>query len=222
MGRPPGFAPKARKGSIRKEALIHKGRVRIDVMFGDNSSAAPAAWTLIQARTAAMGFEMPSEVDTGALLRLLAAAKPGGRLLELGTGTGLATAWLLSGLDASASLISVDVDPMVQGVAREALTDARVRFIQADGLDYIRAQAPASFDLIFADAWPGKYEALDETLALLKRGGLYVIDDMLPQPNWPEGHQVRVDALVSRLEAHPDLVVTRLAWASGLIVAARR
>jgi hypothetical protein len=49
-----------------------------------------------------------------------------------------------------------------------------------------------------------------------------VIDDMLPQPNWPEEHQARVDALVDRLEAHPDLAVTRLAWASGLIVAARR
>jgi hypothetical protein len=49
-----------------------------------------------------------------------------------------------------------------------------------------------------------------------------VIDDMLPQSNWPEGHQARVDDLVARLESHPDLVVTRLSWASGLIVAARR
>jgi len=38
---------------------------------------------------------MPSDVMVGALLRLLAAAKPGGRMLELGTGTGLATAWVL-------------------------------------------------------------------------------------------------------------------------------
>jgi hypothetical protein len=57
---------------------------------------------------------------------------------------------------------------------------------------------------------------------LLKRGGLYVVDDMLPQTNWPEGHQTRVDDLVARLESHPDLVASRLAWASGLIVAARR
>ena len=191
-------------------------------MFGDNASAAPAAWASIQARTAALGFDMPSEADTGALLRLLAASKPGGRMLELGTGTGLATAWLLAGLDASASLVSVDVDPVVQDVARELLRDERLRFVLADGLDYIHAQSPESFDLIFADAWPGKYEALDETLALLKRGGLYVIDDMLPQPNWPEGHQTRVDDLVVRLSNHPDLVVTRLSWASGLIVAARR
>jgi len=191
-------------------------------MFGDNAHVAPAAWTTIQARTAALGFDMPSEANTGALLRLLAASRPGGRLLELGTGTGLAAAWLLDGLDASARLISVDVDPVVQDVAREVLRDDRVRFVLADGLDYVLAQPPASFDLIFADAWPGKYEALDQTLALLKRGGLYVIDDMLPQPNWPEGHQTRVDALVRDLEAREDLTMVTLGWASGLIVAAKR
>ncbi len=190
--------------------------------FGDNAHALPAAWSAIQARTAALGFGMPSEANTGALLRLLAGSKRGGRILELGTGTGLATAWLLDGLDASARLVSVDVDPVVQEVAREHLKDERLRFVLADGLDYVRAQPPGSFDLIFADAWPGKYEGLDETLGLLRRGGLYVIDDMLPQPNWPEGHPARVDALVERLASDPDLTVANLAWASGLIIAARR
>lgn len=190
--------------------------------FGDNVHAPPAAWGAIQARTAALGFDMPSEAGTGALLRLLAASRPGGRMLELGTGTGLATAWLLDGLDASARLISIDIDPVVQEVAREHLKDERLRFVLADGLDYVRAQPPGSFDLIFADAWPGKYEGLDETLALLRRGGLYVVDDMLPQPNWPEGHPARVDALVERLASDPDLTVANLAWASGLIIAARR
>ena len=69
---------------------------------------------------------------------------------------------------------------------------------------------------------PGKYDGLDDALALLRPGGLYVVDDMLPQPNWPEGHQTRVDALTARLRTHPDLTVVTLGWASGLIVAARR
>jgi predicted O-methyltransferase YrrM len=191
-------------------------------MLGDNDHAAPPAWRVIQARTAALGFDMPSEANTGALLSLLAASKPGGRLLELGTGTGLATAWLLGGIDVSARLISVDVDPVVQGVAGDLLRDDRVRFVLGDGLEYVRSQQASSFDMIFADAWPGKYEGLDETLALLKRGGLYVIDDMSPQSNWPEGHQANVDGLLARLEARADLVVTRLAWASGLVLAAVR
>jgi hypothetical protein len=45
---------------------------------------------------------------------------------------------------------------------------------------------------------------------------------MLPQPNWPDGHPARVDALVERLASHPDLTTANLAWASGLIIAARR
>jgi len=82
---------------------------------------APTAWRTLSARTRELGFDMPSEPRIGALLRTLAAAKPGGRLLELGTGTGLATACLLDGMDAAAELVSVDTDQEVQAVAREAL-----------------------------------------------------------------------------------------------------
>lgn len=192
-------------------------------MFNDNTTAAPPAWREIDAHSRAAGFDMPSEPGTGAMLRLLAASKADGRLLELGTGTGLATAWLLAGMGRRASLVSVDSDSAVQAVAREMLgADPRVTFLIADGLDHVRAQKPASFDLIFADAWPGKYEALDEALALLAPGGLYVVDDMLRQPNWPEGHQPRVDALAARLKSHPDLATVALNWASGLVIAARR
>jgi predicted O-methyltransferase YrrM len=192
-------------------------------MFDDNTAAAPATWREIDARSRALGFDMPSEAGTGAMLRLLAATKPSGRLLELGTGTGLATAWLLEGMAPDASLVSIDTDMGVQAVARAVLGgDPRVTFVIEDGLDYIRAQPPASFDLIFADAWPGKYEGLDETLALLSPGGLYVVDDMSPQPNWPPGHQPRVAKASTRLKSHPDLATVALDWASGLVIAARR
>lgn len=192
-------------------------------MFDDNTATTPATWREIDARSRVLGFDMPSEAGTGAMLRLLAATKAGGRFLELGTGTGLATAWLLDGMGPDASLVSIDTDMAVQTVARAVLGgDPRVTFVIEDGLDYVRAQRPASFDLIFADAWPGKYEGLDETLALLCPGGLYVVDDMSPQPNWPPGHQPRVDALVARLKSHPDLATVALDWASGLVIAARR
>jgi len=191
--------------------------------FGDNAAALPESWREIGARTAALGFAMPSEPDTGAMLRLLAATKPGGSLLELGTGTGLATVCLAAGMSADATLLSVDTDKRVQSVAREALAhDPRVSFVVADGLDVIRGQARGSFDLIFADAWPGKYEGLEEALALLAPGGIYVVDDMLPQPNWPDNHQARVDDLTGRLRSHPDLATVSLSWASGLVISARR
>ncbi|KRA69851.1 methyltransferase [Caulobacter sp. Root656] len=192
-------------------------------MFDDNTTATPPTWRDIDARSRVLGFDMPSEVGAGAMLRLLAASKPSGRLLELGTGTGLATAWLLDGMGPGASLVSLDNDARVQAVARAVLSDdPRVTFWIGDALDYVRAQPPASFDLIFADAWPGKYDGLDETLALLRPGGIYVVDDMTRQPNWPEGHQPRVDALTARLKADPELATVTLDWASGLVIAARR
>ena len=46
-----------------------------------------------------------------------------GRILEIGTGTGVGTAWLLDGMNATSRIISVDIDPQLQAVAREFLGD---------------------------------------------------------------------------------------------------
>ena len=157
------------------------------------------------------------------MLRVLATSKPGGRLLELGTGTGLSTAWLLDGMDQAARLITVDVDPGPQAVAREILGgDVRLEIVTADAAVFLDQQAGEMFDLIFADAMPGKYEVLDKALALLKPGGLYVIDDMLPQENWPESHAGKVPALVADLASRKEFRIVSLAWSSGLVVVARR
>jgi predicted O-methyltransferase YrrM len=166
---------------------------------------------------------MASEPRTGALLRSLAASKPAGHLLELGTGTGIATAWLLAGMDRNSTLITVDTDPQAQAVARKCLgSDPRLTFVTEDGASFLRRQPPASFDLVFADAMPGKYEALDEALAVVKPGGFYIIDDMLPQPNWPEGHAAKVPVLLDRLASDDRFVIAPMSWASGLVVAVRR
>jgi predicted O-methyltransferase YrrM len=182
----------------------------------------PATLSAIVERTASLAFSMPSEPRTGAMLRLLAASKPAGRLLELGTGTGLSTAWLLDGMDQDATLVSVDIDPKLQAVAREFLgSDPRLQIMTVDAGVFLRQQIHATYDLIFADAMLGKYELLDETLALLRPGGLYVIDDMLPQANWPEGHAPKVPALIADLAARTAFCSVTLDWSSGLMLAAR-
>ena len=88
--------------------------------------------------------------------------------------------------------------------------------------EFLRRQDVETFDLIFADAMLGKYELLDEALALLRPGGLYVIDDMLPQDNWPEGHAPRVPRLIADLAGRSDFRIVSLAWSSGLVVVARQ
>jgi len=183
----------------------------------------PEALEAIQARTEELKFEMASEPRTGILLQMLAASKPGGRFLELGTGTGLSTAWLLSGMDAASTLISLDSNEDVQAVAQEALgKDPRLKLMSCDAAGFLWRQPKKSFDLVFADAIPGKYEALDEALATVKVGGYYVIDDMLPQPNWPEGHQEKATALLEQLAKDERFFMARLPWASGIAVLVRR
>jgi len=183
----------------------------------------PGALNAILAQTDRLGFTMASEPRTGSLLRTLARSKPGGVLLELGTGTGVATAWLLDGMDEHARLITIEQDQQVAVVAQAHLgDDPRVTCHVEDAAAVLTRLADERFDLIFADTWVGKYTHLDEALGLLKEGGLYVIDDMLPQANWPDGHEEKVRELIAVLEARQDLAVTKMNWASGIIVAAKR
>lgn len=182
----------------------------------------PECLERIMQRTAEIGFGMASEIRTGVILRALAASKPAGRLLELGTGTGVATAWLRDGMDESSQLISIDPDPAIQRIAREAFAgDPRVVLLTEDANSFLDRQPRESFDLVFADALVGKYENLEKALSVVRVGGFYVVDDLLPQLNWPEGHAAKVPVLIRELTAHPAFTSVPLAWASGLVVAVR-
>ena len=178
----------------------------------------PAIW----ADTRAAGFTMASESLTCSLLRTLAASKPVARFLELGSGTGLSTAWLLDGMDSRSHLTTVDNDESLLSILRCHLgTDPRLKIVCSDGDDFLRSIRGERFDFIFADTWAGKYRLLHEALELLNSGGLYVIDDMLPQANWPEGHAEKVANLVATLEHLEGFRITKLSWASGIILAAK-
>jgi predicted O-methyltransferase YrrM len=167
---------------------------------------------------------MASDLWTGSLLRTLAATRRGGSFLELGTGTGLATAWLLDGMDQESTLVSVDNDEGVVGIARRHLGhDRRLTFVVDDGAAVIERllAEKKTFDIVFADTWAGKYHHRDEALRLVKTGGLYVVDDLLPQPNWPEDHPPKVAAFIEAVRSRPDFTTTALAWSTGLLIAVK-
>lgn len=183
----------------------------------------PEAYLAIAEETHRLGFTMPSDVQTCALLRTLAASKPTGKFLELGTGSGLSTAWVLDGMDSASTLVSIDHDVALLAVAKKHLgRDGRLSLVLSDGADWIYANEGLSFDFIFADTWHGKYLLLDEVLAMLRPGGLYIVDDMLPQPNWPEGHQEKALAFIEQLEGRDDLWMVKQHWATGIIIAVKR
>jgi predicted O-methyltransferase YrrM len=80
---------------------------------------------------------------------------------------------------------------------------------------------PGHYDLIYADAWPGKFSHLDRALSILRPGGIYFIDDLLPQPNWPPEHAPRVPSLIEALERRAEFATVKLSWASGLMLVVR-
>jgi predicted O-methyltransferase YrrM len=181
----------------------------------------PSQYEEITAISRQLDFNMASDIYTGSLLKTLVASKPGGRILELGTGSGLATSWIVNGLDRDAVLITVENNAMLLSVARESLHDTRINFVLEDGYKWLKEYKGEKFDLIFADAMPGKYDLFEEAFSLLKTGGFYIIDDMLPQANWPEGHAERVTAFINFLESRKDIVLTKLNWSTGIIMAVK-
>ena len=192
-------------------------------MYNNVVSNLPKGFSDIEIASQSIGFSMPSDLQTGALLKTLAGSKPKSSVLEIGTGTGLATAWLLAGMDADSVLTSIDNEPTYQSVAELILgSDARLQLICADAGEWLEENSDQKFDLIFADAWPGKYANLDATLNSLSTGGLYIIDDMLPQPNWPTEHGDNVDKLVADLESRDDLQLVKMAWSTGILIATKK
>ncbi|WP_203236781.1 O-methyltransferase [Nocardia panacis] len=176
---------------------------------------------MAQAQKAARAseFAMSCTDRTGLVLRTLAASKPGGRVLELGTGTGVGTAWLLAGMDHNARLITIESDPVRCAVARGVImTDSRAHLHCADAAEWLTTVVGEPFDLAFVDCRPGKFTHRAELFARLAPGALYVVDDLLPQPTWPDDHQDRVDQFLAEIQDESELLCTTMHWNSGMLL----
>lgn len=182
----------------------------------------PVQYSRLLQKSDKIGFKMPSDIFIGTLLKSLIASKPKGNFLELGTGIGLSLSWMIQGMDDSSSIISIDNDDELVDIASEFFgSDERVELVCEDAAQFLKEYNGPNFDVVFADAWPGKYECLDEVLDLINKGGFYVIDDMISQPNWPEGHELNVRNLITRLENRDDITITKMDWSTGVIIAVK-
>ncbi|MBU8768806.1 O-methyltransferase [Cytobacillus oceanisediminis] len=181
----------------------------------------PEAYSRILQDSDVLGFGQSCDRKTGFLLKGLAASKPGGSFLELGTGTGASASWIIDGMDEGSKLTTVDIDPTVQSIAKKNLGyDSRITFCCEDGAVFIQ-NLSERFDFIFADTWPGKFELLDKTLDHLNIGGFYVIHDVFPQQKLPEEFRIKATKLLKTLQDRPDLDITELDWSTGLILAVK-
>ena len=172
----------------------------------------PALARRARALAAELGFERSSLPEVGALLRALAAARPGGRLAEVGTGTGAGTAWLADGLDAGARLVTVEIDPAAAAAAAELFADeARVEVVEGDWLEVLPARAP--FDLVFLDGGHWKRDVSRQAplaVELLAPGGTVVIDDLTPVELWPADRRGQPDEAREFWLEHPRLAAVEV------------
>jgi demethylmenaquinone methyltransferase/2-methoxy-6-polyprenyl-1,4-benzoquinol methylase len=157
------------------------------------------------------------------LLAVLAAAVPhGGRILELGTGAGVGCAWIVHGLGArtDVEVVSVELDETCARAASSVPWPSYVTLHTGDALELLPALG--SFDLLFPDAPAGKWTGLSKTLAALHPGGVIVVDDMIPKPDFPEDWKAALLRTRENLLAHEDLVAVEIADLTGVILATKR
>jgi demethylmenaquinone methyltransferase/2-methoxy-6-polyprenyl-1,4-benzoquinol methylase len=174
------------------------------------------------ARAQQGGFSMSCDPAVGRLLAVLAAHLPeGAGVLELGTGTGVGTAWIVSGLlpRTDVTVTSVEKDPEIAAVAASGYWPPFVSLRRDDALEVLTEGE--AFDLIFADAPGGKWEGLDRSVAALRPHGLLIVDDMTPEPDWTESHQAAQDKVRQALVSDPGLTSAELAVGSGVILSVR-
>ncbi|KZS40966.1 methyltransferase [Aquimarina aggregata] len=192
-------------------------------MNDSNITDFPKVYSALEVLSKEINFSMPSDPYIGTLLKTLITSKPNANILELGTGIGLSLSWMITGMDDSSKLTTLDNDPkLIKSIQEYFKNEERVTIINTDGATWIKNYTGQKFDLIFADTWPGKFYELEETLALVKPNGFYVIDDMITQSNWPVGHQQKVDQLIKTLENRKDFNLTKMNWASGIIIATKK
>jgi predicted O-methyltransferase YrrM len=128
---------------------------------------------------------VPVQPGAGAALRLLAATVGAKAVVEVGTGAGVASVWLLRGMRPDGVLTTVDVEPEHQRAARETLTEAgipanRVRLISGRALEVLPRLSDSGYDLVFVDADKAEYpDYLEQALRLLRPGGVVVFDNAL-------------------------------------------
>ena len=160
-----------------------------------------------------MRFERSSIPEIGRLLAVLVSAQPSGRFSEIGTGTGVGSAWIASAMRPEASLVTVELDDDRAAAAARLFSDEPgVRVLHGDWHELLPAEGP--FDLVFFDGGHWKKGDVpaesDQVLELTASGGVVVIDDLTPSmpEKWAKGDPVREYWLDSDRLASVELLTT--------------
>jgi predicted O-methyltransferase YrrM len=186
------------------------------------------ALTTARVRAAELGCT-PIGPGSGPVLRLLASAISASHVVEIGTGAGVSSVWLLRGMAADGTLTSIDAEHEHQRAARETLQAAgiepgRYRLIAGRAMEVLPRLADGAYDIVFIDADKTEYAAYyDQALRLLRPGGLVIIDNALwggkvADPAQRDAQTVGLRELGQQMAQEESLVSALLPVGDGLLV----
>lgn len=125
-----------------------------------------------------VGFERSCSLQTGRLLRALAASVQAGVIGEIGTGSGVGASWIVSDLRTSVPVVTVEIDRQLAATAERLL--ARTQQVRVLHGDWREILSFGPFVLLFADAAAAKQGEPETLLDALQIGGMIVLDDLTP------------------------------------------
>ena len=130
--------------------------------------------------------------ETGRLLATLAATR-GGVMAEFGTGCGVGTAWLRSGVRPGTTILSAELDPKLARAAAEIFVEDPQVDVLAANWSTLRDKGP--YSLLFLDPSVPEDASAEAVADLVEPGGMVVLDDFAPCEIWPPITNGRVDTL---------------------------
>jgi predicted O-methyltransferase YrrM len=159
--------------------------------------------------------------ETGRLLATLAATRSG-TMAEFGTGTGVGTAWLRSGVREDSDILTAELDPKLAEAAAEIFVDDKQVEVLAADWSTMRDRGP--FSLLFLDAREPKDSGADLIIDIVEPGGIVVLDDFTPCSSWPPVYEGRVDTLREQwlTDERFTTVEVMVAGDAAVLIAAKR
>ena len=169
----------------------------------------------------------------GAYLRQLAHQIKAQSVVEIGTGSGVGSLWLLEGMLASGTLTSIDDEMEHTTIARMALAEAdiaqaRFRLITNSVMDVMTKLTDRAYDLVIFRHNPEDLSfAIAEAFRILRSGGVFVIDNFyggnkVPDPAKRDPQTIALREAGKAVKADTDSWVTALLpIGDGLLLATK-
>ena len=173
----------------------------------------------------ARGVELGTNDTTpgsGAFLRYLAFTLKAQSVVEVGTGSGVGSLWLLDGMLESGTLTSIDDEMEHTSIAKLAMADAeivqsRYRFITNSVMDVMTKLTDRAYDLVVYRHNPEDLSfAISEAHRILRSGGVFVIDNFFGGSKVHDPAQ-RDPKTIALREAGKLIKSDTQSWVSSLI-----